>query len=300
MEPPAAKPRILRRLRPLAAGYAQRPRLASVRYGLGMVLSGGGARGLAHVGVLKALAEEGIEPEVLSGTSAGAIVAALYAGGHSAEETLEFFIHKSPFRLSRLALSKPGLFDTEKIIADFRGHFPDDSFEALSKPVFLTATDLIEARPEIFGAGRLIPAIVASASTPLVFTPTRIDGRWYSDGGITNNFPVEPLQGHCDAILGVYVSPLRRIGYGSLKSTIAVSQRAFEIGMYHNSKRKFHMCDLVLSPPELSRFGTFDMKHVKEILEIGYRAAREQMDSIVAVVRPSPPAESRTTSGGKR
>ncbi len=270
-----------------------------MRYRLGMVLSGGGVRGLAHVGVLKAMAEEGIEPDVLAGTSAGAIVAALYAGGCSAEEMLDFFLYKSPFRLSKLALSKPGLFDTDKIVGDFREYFADDSFAALAKPIFLTATDLIEGRPEIFGSGPLISAIVASASTPLVFTPTRIDGRWFSDGGITNNFPVEPLQGHCDAILGVYASPLRRIGYGGLKSSLAVSQRAFEIGMYHNSKRKFHLCDLVLSPPELSRFGTFDMKRVEEILEIGYRAALDQMDSIVDLARAASSPAARDTLGGK-
>ncbi len=255
-----------------------------MRYNLGMVLSGGGVRGLAHAGVLEALRERGIAPQVLAGTSAGAMVAALHAAGHAAEEILRFFIHKSPFRLSKVALSKPGLFDTDKIVRDFRDHFPDDSFEALGKKIFVTATDLVEARAEVFESGRLIPAVVASASTPLVFTPTRIDGRLYSDGGITNNFPVEPLIGHCDVILGVYVSPLRRIDETSLRSTLAVSQRAFEVGMYLSSKRKFHRCDLLLSPPELSGFGTFDTKHVREIFDVGYRAARERMDEIASLV----------------
>ncbi len=251
-----------------------------MRYELGMVLSGGGARGLAHVGVLEALTEEGIAPQVLSGTSAGAIVAALYAAGYSAAEMLEFFVRKNPFRLSKLALTKPGIFDTEKAVADFLEYFPEDSFESLGKPIYLTATDLVEGRLEIFESGRLIPAILASASTPLVFAPTEIDGRWYSDGGIVDNFPIDTLIGHCDSILGVYVSPLRRVEIEDFTSSLAVSQRAFEIGMYNAAKPKFHRCDLLLCPGELRGYGTFDTKHFREIQRIGYRAAQEQMVEI--------------------
>jgi NTE family protein len=247
-----------------------------------MVLSGGGARGLAHVGVLRALAEEGVEPQVLSGTSAGAIVAALYAAGYSADEMLEFFVEKNPFQLSKLALSmKPGIFDTEKVVADFLEYFPENSFEALGKPIFLAATDLVEGRPEILCSGPLIPAILASASTPLVFTPTEIDGHWYSDGGITNNFPVEPLLGLCDISIGVYASPLRRIDAKDLNSSLAVSQRALEVGMFHKSELKFELCDLVLCPEEMTRFGNFDTKRLADILEVGYRAAGERMPEIL-------------------
>ncbi len=258
-----------------------------MHYDLGLVLSGGGARGLCHVGVLKALTEEGLEPDVLSGTSAGAIVAALYAAGYSAEEMLHFFVEKNPFRLSKLSLAKPGIFDTEKVVADFLEYFPDNSFETLGKPIFLAATELVTGRPEIFASGPLIPAILASASTPLVFTPTEIEGSWYSDGGITNNLPVEPLTGHCDVIVGVYASPLRTIGETDLGSSLAVMQRALEIGMYTSSKHKFHECDLLLCPAELRTYGTFDTKHLEEILDIGYRAAREKMDDVRRFVEGS-------------
>ena len=255
-----------------------------MEHDFGMVLSGGGTRGLGHVGVLKALGEAGVEPQVLAGTSAGAIVAALYAAGYAADEMLEFFIEKNPLKFSKLSVAKPGIFDTDKVVADFLEYLPDNSFEALGKKIYLTATDLVEARPEIFASGPLIPAILASASTPLVFAPTEIDEHWYSDGGIVNNFPVEPLLGHCNVILGVYVSPLRPIQERDLRNSLAVSQRAFEIGMYFASKRKFHLCDLVLCPPELSRFGPFDTKHFEEIMEIGYAAAGRQMDTVLRLL----------------
>ena len=255
-----------------------------MEYGLGMVLSGGGSRGLAHVGVLKALGEEGVEPECLSATSSGAIVAALYAAGYSPEEMLEFFETKHPFRVSRLALGKPGLFDTDKVVADFLEYFPDDSFEALGKKVFMTATDIGHGRLEIFASGRLIPAVLASSSAPLVFTPTEIDGRLFSDGGVIDNFPVDPLFGLCSTILGVYASPLRRRDISELKSTLAVSMRALEVGMYYRSRDKFHQCDLLICPEELSRFGNFETRHYAEIMEIGYRAARARMGEILGLL----------------
>ena len=118
----------------------------------------------------------------------------------------------------------------------------------------------------------------------MVFTPTEIDGRWYSDGGIIDNFPVDPLLGLCDTILGVYASPLRRRSRSDLRTPLAVSMRALEVGMYYNSRRKFHQCDLVICPPELSAYGNFETKHFAEILEIGYHAARARMGDIAGLL----------------
>jgi NTE family protein len=247
---------------------------------IGIALSGGGVRGVAHVGVLEALKENGIEPDCIAGNSAGAIVGALYAAGYSADESLEFFKAKSPFRLSRVTLRKAGFIDTDKVVSDLREYFPDDSFETLSKELFVTATDLVNARLEIFTSGPLIPAILASSSMPMVFTPTEIDGRWFSDGGILNNFPVEPLKVLCDSIIGVYASPLRTTGHEDLKSFLAVSYRAFEVGMYFASRRKFHDCDVLLCPEALTRFGVFDTKSIQEIFEIGYKETLDRIDLI--------------------
>jgi NTE family protein len=255
-----------------------------VEHQVGIVLSGGGTRGIAHIGVLQALREHGIHPECIAGTSAGALVGALYAAKYSAEEMLEFFKVKSPFKLSKLALRGPGWIDTEKVVADFREYFPEDSFEALSRRLFVTATDLVNARLEIFTSGPLIRPLVASSSVPMVFTPTQIDRRWFSDGGIINNFPVEPLKVLCDVVFGVYATPLRSAYQSDLKSSLAVSQRAFELAMFFSSRRKFHECDVLLCPEELSPFGTFDTKHLEQILEIGYAATIARLDEIRATL----------------
>jgi NTE family protein len=255
-----------------------------MQHRVGLVLSGGGSRGIAHIGVLRALAEHGVEPEVISGTSAGAIVGALYAAGHSWEESLEFFATTSPFRLSKITFGKPGLLDTEKIVPDFLPFFPADSFEALERRLFISATDLVAARLEVFASGPLIRPMLASSSVPMVFTPTRVGDRLYVDGGVIDNFPVSPLLGLCDVILGVYASPLSTVADGQLESSLAISQRAYEIGMFHASRRRFHQCDLVLCPEGLEQFGLNDVKRRQEIHDLGYRAALGRMPEILRLL----------------
>lgn len=252
---------------------------------LGMVLSGGGSRGLAHAGVLEALREAGIAPDCIAGTSAGALVGALHLAGYDAPRILDFFARTSPFRISNLApFGRPGWVDTEKIAADFAAYFPDDSFAALRGRLFVTATDLVEARLRVFTSGPLIRPLLASASIPMVFTPTAFEGTLYADGGILDNFPTRPLAGLCRALLGVYASPLRTAEKGTLVNSFAVTQRALEIGMFHAAQRKFRHLDLVLCPPELERYALFDLRRHAEILDVGYRAARARMDEIVRLV----------------
>jgi NTE family protein len=247
---------------------------------LGLVLSGGGARGIAHIGVIDALRSHDIEPDAIAGSSSGAIIGALAAAGHSTETMLEFFQKASPFRLSVVTVRKAGILDTAKVVASFREYFPEDSFEALKIRLFLTATDIINARLRIFESGPLISAILASCSLPMVFTPTEIDGRWYVDGGVINNFPIEPLRGRCDVVVGHYASPLRSLREPDLHGLLAVSERALEVGMHFASKEKFHECDVMLSCPELNRYSLFDTRHHREIFEAGRRATLDAMDSI--------------------
>jgi len=255
-----------------------------MQYHIGIVLSGGGSRGLAHIGVLEALRENGIEPACISGTSAGALVGALYAAGCTAAEMFEFFQTRSPFRPSKLTLRKAGFVDTEKVVEDLRPYFPEDSFEALGKRLFVTATDLVHGRLEVFSSGPVVRPVVASCSVPLIFTPTSVDGCPFVDGGIISNFPVDPLLGLCDVVLGVYASPLPASNPAGLQSSLAVAQRGLEIGMFHNSRRSFHHCDLVLSPPDLAGQPTFALKVSRSLVETGRSAALARMDEIRALV----------------
>jgi NTE family protein len=269
------------------------------RYKLGIALSGGGSRGIAHIGVLRALSEQGIHPDCVAGTSAGAIVGALYAAGYSPERMLEFFKTRSPFRLSKLSIHKPGIIDTAKVVANFEEFLPEDSFEALERRLYLTSTDIINGELRVFESGPLIPAVLASASMPMVFTPTEIGGRWYSDGGIIDNFPVAPLQGRCDVILGVYASPLRAVHESDLTTSIAVLQRALEVGMFLAAEPKFGLCDVVICPESLSQYGTFDTRHLEDIEAIGYASTLEKLEAVLeAVAAQADAAGSREWGAG--
>lgn len=240
---------------------------------IGLVLSGGGARGAAHIGVLKALEEYDILPTHISGTSAGAIVGGLYAGGVHWTEILNFFKTTSIFHTKRFAFNKPGFLDTEKFYDDLKVFFPEDNFNALEKHLFITATNVIEGTLKIFNKGQLIKPIIASASFPGVFTPTEINGSYFIDGGVLNNFPVEPLKKHCDKVIGVCVNPLTKIKIKDLKHSYSVADRALKIRATSESISKFPQCDLVISPKELSEFAIFGLNNIDAIFDLGYSEA---------------------------
>ncbi|WP_034259496.1 patatin-like phospholipase family protein [Aequorivita capsosiphonis] len=237
---------------------------------VGLVLSGGGARGAAHIGALKAFEEYGISPTHVSGTSIGAIVGALYAGGVHWSEIFSFFKETSIFHAKRFAFNKPGFIDTEKFYADLQVFFPRDNFDVLEKPLFITATNVISGNLKIFSKGQLIKPIIASASFPGVFTPTEINGSYYIDGGILNNFPVEPLKKHCDKIIGVFINSLKKVSIDDLKHSYSVADRALKIGAAAESKLKFPKCDLVIAPKDLGSYGIFGMSNADTIFELGY------------------------------
>ncbi len=245
---------------------------------LGLVLSGGGARGAAHIGAIKALEEFGIKPTHVSGTSAGAIVGSLYAAGIGWAEILNFFKTISIFQTTRYARNKPGFINSEKFYDDLKKYLPEDNFNVLKKELFVTAANVIDGTSKTFSKGQLIKPIIASASFPGVFTPTEINGKFYIDGGTLNNFPVEPLIEPCDIIIGIYVNPLKKITIKDLKYSIAVVERAYKIKVAAESMLKFPDCDVIIYPEELLSFGTFDMKNVDAIFNIGYESTKKILE----------------------
>lgn len=198
---------------------------------IGLVLSGGGVRAIAHIGLIKVLLENNIVPTQISGTSAGALIAALYASGYDADEMLSFFKETPILKFSLYALRKPGLIDSEKFTCFFEKFFPINSFENLNYPVTITATNLISGNLEYFNKGELIKPLIASSAIPPIFSPVEINGDFYSDGGILNNFPVEPLTDPCTKIIGSFVNSITKIDKSEINSSLKLLYRVFILGL---------------------------------------------------------------------
>ena len=238
---------------------------------IGLVLSGGGRRGVAHAGAIKAFEEFGIYPNIISGASAGALVGALYAANYSPEEIKEIFKKIKLFNISRLSRKKAGFFNVETFYDFLLDYFKKDNFNVLSKKMYITATDLVNAKVTVFNEDNLIHPILASASFPGILTPVTINGILYSDGGILDNFPIDPIKDQCDVIYGIYASPMRKMAVEEFKHSYNVLDRAFHLRIHQHSITKFKLCDMVVYPKDLSKYGLFNTDHIDEIFEIGYQ-----------------------------
>jgi len=237
---------------------------------LGLVLSGGGFRGVAHIGVLQAMQDAGLKADVISGVSAGALVGACYAAGLSCEQMLALFTKPKLFSLTHYAYKKPGLLDTDKLLLYFNEFIHQKTFEELEIPLYVCATDMSAGKLVTFSKGQLNKPVLASCAFPFVFSPVKFEDSYYSDGGIINNFPVEPLVDTCEHIIGVYVNPLTEIPERDLSSSLKVLQRAFSISTSTTPYKKFQFCDLVIEPKELADYSLFDRRNIQKIFDLGY------------------------------
>jgi NTE family protein len=237
----------------------------------GIAFSGGGSRGIAHLGILKALGEFEIHPDIISGSSAGSIIGALYAYGYKPDEILEIVLKTKLLRILRPAFTRSGLLTLEKTYDFFNSLLPTDSFDSLKIPMFICATNVKNGRSTFFSSGSLIRSVMASSAIPVIFSPVEIEGNHYIDGGLTNNMPVDPLIGHCDKIIGLHCNPVDKdYDTGNMKELL---ERTFLITINGNVESRKKNCDLFLEPYELKKFGAFDFAKSKEIFDIGYKYA---------------------------
>jgi len=242
-------------------------------YKVGVALSGGGIRGIAHLGILQGLNEEGIYPDYLSGSSAGAIVAAMYAHGYQPKEILEIIVQTKYFKFFKPSISFKALLRMDLLADLFAKYLPEDDFSALKIPTFVAATNFQKSRTEFFSNGPLTKRLMASSCIPGMFEPIIIDGDLFIDGGVLNNLPVEPLVDTCDTIIGINCNNLPDLKVDThIKGLI---ERSVIMALNYNVYSRKNKCDYFIDPPGLAQFGVFEIKKATEIYDTGYRYCKE-------------------------
>ena len=286
---------------------------------IGLALSGGGARGEAHVGVLRALEEQHIPVDVIAGTSAGAIVGGLYAIGLSPDDMARLFrkidwnkvftdqapYHDLPFRRKEERRTYPPVFEfgirKDGIILP-RGFLSgqkqsvlletftlraagEEDFDRFPIPFRAVATDIVAGEPVILSRGSLSQAILASMSVPGAFAPVDIGGRLLADGGLVDNLPVDVAKAMgADVVIAVNIAtPLA--DRSQLKSVLQISKQAINISMDRNVRENLKLANVVIQP-DLSGISAAKFNEVDEIIQRGYEAGRAMADTLKAYAMP--------------
>jgi len=247
-------------------------------YRIGLVLSGGGARGFAHLGVIEALNEAGIFPDVISGTSAGAIIGVLYADGRAPKEILKIMNGGSRLDFMRPTLPREGLLQISGILKILKSSLRAKKFSELKIPLFVAATDLNNGKAVYFSDGDLFDPVIASASIPVLFQPVKIKDISYVDGGVLDNLPLRPIENKCRILIGSFVNP---VGYlEKISGLINIAERTFMLSMSKEIFEKAKKFDLFIAPLELRKYKILDPEKANELFKIGYIATKEKLKDI--------------------
>ena len=295
--------RTLERIYPLREGeraeVERMARFLSDR-AVGLVLGGGGARGFAHIGVLRALAEVGIPVDMVGGNSMGALIGAQFALGHSPEQIIQW---TRGFALGgeRPALPLVSLVAGRRVERDLRAHFGDTAIETLWRPYFAVSCNLTRATMMVHDEGPLWRAVLASNSPAGLLPPVVHNGDLLVDGALLDNVPVEAMRerigfGPLIAVdvdvreeLNVDPALTRLSGWQTLKQRFSRSDdihrlpgivdlltRAGHIGGLSRRERQIELADHYLQPP-VSGFPMIGYRRAEEIAEVGYRYAAERI-----------------------
>jgi len=277
---------------------------------IGLVLSGGGAKGLAHIGVLKALESYGIRPDYIGGTSMGAIVGSMYAAGYSAEQidsllhTFDFdavlynrfdrkylsnfdkergkrFMISFPFSLKNMSVQLPrGLSDSQRLFNLLTETLLPvskvEDFSELQTPFICLSTDIVTGNQVLFNKGYLPLAVTSSALLPSIYKPLDYQNKLLLDGGIVNNYPVQEVRDlGADFIIGSDVQG-KILQKEDIKDMGAILEQIISFGMYKNMPLKKAKTDLYIRP-DINGIGITDFDKIDTIISRGEQAALRKL-----------------------
>jgi len=238
------------------------------KYNIGLALSGGGVRGFAHIGALRALEDVGIKPDIIAGVSAGSVVAAFYAAGMTADEIFDIMGKVEMNKFLQVDISKSGFLKLDKFRRFIAKNLPVENIEDLQLPTIIAATDIEQQHEMPFTSGNIAERIVASCSIPLVFKPVKIDNSYYVDGGVLHNLPSFYLRPICKKVIGINVSPSK---LGAIKMNVkALAYRTYKLMTLRNVVADKQLCDLLVDIISIQQISTFDTRAANRIAQKGY------------------------------
>jgi NTE family protein len=270
------------------------PMLAPAPVKIGLALGGGAARGFAHIGVIKALEAQGIVPDIVVGTSAGAVVGALYSSGLSGFELQKIALDMDEGQLGDWSMPDRGVFKGEALQNFVNRAVANRSLEKLPRTFAVVATDLKSGESALFRTGNTGMAVRASSAVPGVFQPVSINGRDYVDGGLVSPIPVRAARSlGANFVIAVDISVNPRDARTS--STVDVLLQTFAIMGRSISRYETTEADIVIRPITAELPATDFAGRHRAVLE-GEKAAAAVMAEIkdrLARLRSKPAAETR-------
>ena len=249
----------------------------------GLVLSGGGALGFAHIGVIKALEEYGIEPKYVAGTSMGAIIGVMYAAGYSADEIMQIVKEKRLYKVGRLitwqsSLRNGGMSTHKTLLRELAELIPHNSFDSLERK-FMVCVTSVETGEVVYRheGGDLKEYVAASAAIPGMFEPIMIDSVRYIDGGIVDNLPVSQLLTLNPQLFIIGVDVLPFVENFEAKSSMDMLLWMSRLFQSKNMDPNRAKCDWLIQSFALNEYHGFEFKRYKEIYQYGYDAMKAKL-----------------------
>lgn len=239
----------------------------------GLVLSGGGARGIAHIGVIKALEELGLAFTHLAGTSSGAIVGSLYSYGYTPDEILKIVMATKLFKFMRPAWTWTGLLTLDGLRSILLTYLPENSFESLKIPITIAATEIKRGKPAYFKHGELVPAILASCCVPAVFNPVQHNACLYVDGGLMDNLPARSIRDKVGLLIGSHCNYIS--DEFDVKNFRSIIERSLLIAINGNTTISKGLCDVLIEPPGVGSYSGFEIGKAQELFEKGYQFVKD-------------------------
>lgn len=254
---------------------------------LGLALGSGGSRGIAHIGVLRALEEENIKPDFISGCSMGAVVGACYCSGMSIDNMLNAVLKLKAIHLmdlSAVPISNLGLLKGHKMHKLLLSNIGEGNFEDLKIPFSCVASDLLSGEVVVFDSGKIAPAVQASSSIPTLFRPVKKDGRLLVDGGVLCRVPVAQVKKMgADVVIGVDALVNTKEPVDKVPNIVSMILRVFDMMDYHTSTMMRELdnkeCDLWLEP-EMKGINQYAVKDLEKAYAEGYECAKAKMSEI--------------------